>query len=512
MRRLMSGLARQLSVPYQWPDPAQPGREDWENPEIPSGYTYFAQLVAHDCVFTSIPTGALSAAAGPARSRRSSLLRLETIYGHGPDSCPHAYVPRGANHLARNRLALSGLALRNTPKGNYLFRDIARTGTSNAASETAALTSAQVSDPRNDVHAALSQITTLFISLHNKIASNIENMLTADVFASEEVKNYRVYFVSRAVCENIYRAIVRDDLLPRILHPAIVDTYSDPHVQFLDAQTLDTLPLEFANVFRFGHAMVRQFYVFNDFNSYGEDLVDMMLSTSAARPWRMPLDDTWMAQWSHFFEIGGSNPNLSRRIGPEFSGGLFSGEVFGAIDETGSMGLGYRDLLNGAFVAMWSVAALADELRRCKPELASLSPLLLDDQQRTVRVRAWLSRHRTANGLGEQDIDNIASDPPLFLYILFEAAHDMDGKRLGVLGSIILAETLYKALLDASLSSRGPADRPGGAFEDVCEIAFGQPDRAASIEKCVPKINTMANLISFVAQEFEREDAAMPFV
>jgi hypothetical protein len=502
LRRLVSGLARQLSVPYHWPETAQSRLEDWENPEIPSGYTYLAQLVAHDCVFTSVPTGALSAAVGPARSRRSSLLRLETIYGHGPDSCPHAYAPRGTNHLARNQLALSELALRSTLKGRYLSRDIARTG---AFEPAAPLTSVQVADPRNDVHAALSQITTLFISLHNKIASMIEDLLTADAFPSEDVRNYRVYFVSRAVCESIYRAIVRDDLLPRILHRAVVDHYGAPQVQFLDSQTLDALPLEFANAFRFGHAMVRPFYVFNDFNRYGEDLVDMMLSTSAARPWRMPLDDTWMAQWSHFFEIDGSNPNLSRRIGPEFSGGLFSGEVFGAIDETGSMGLGYRDLLNGAFVGTWSVAALADELRRCKPELASLSPLLVEDQERTARIRSWLSRHRIANGLSEQDVDDIASDPPLLLYVLFEAADEMAGKRLGILGSILVAETLYKALLDAAPSPRGP-------FEDACEIAFGKPDRAAAIEKCTPGITTMAGLISYVAEDFELEETAMPFV
>ena len=81
-RCLTAGLPR----PVEW--------EEWENPEIPSGYTYLAQLVAHDCVFTSVPTGAPSAAPGPATSKRSSLLRLETIYGHGPDACPHAYVPR----------------------------------------------------------------------------------------------------------------------------------------------------------------------------------------------------------------------------------------------------------------------------------------------------------------------------------------------------------------------------------------------------------------------------------
>jgi hypothetical protein len=46
----------------------------------------------------------------------------------------------------------------------------------------------------------------------------------------------------------------------------------------------------------------------------------------------------------------------------------------------------------------------------------------------------------------------------------------------------------------------------------MCEVAFGQVDRATSIQQCVPEINAMANLISFVAGEFEREGAAMPFV
>ena len=513
MRRLMSGLARQLSVPYEWINAVTPGRETWENPDIPSGYAYFAQLVAHDCVFTSVPTGALAASLGPTKSRRSSLLRLETIYGEGPDSSPHAFGPRGASHLARNRLALSDVSPRSTVKGDYVFRDVARTTASNSTTgATGGLASTQLADPRNDVHAAISQMTTLFILLHNRIASHIDDVLAREKFASTEVRNYRVYFVSRSACENIYRSIVRNDLLPRILHPAIVDAYSGRKIEFLDPQTLEALPLEFANAFRFGHAMVRPSYVFNDFNSYGEDLVDMMLSTSAARPWRMPLDETWMAQWSHFFEMNGSKPNLSRRIGPQLSGGLFSGEVFGAIDQTGSVGLGYRDLLNGAFVAMWSVTALADELRRRRPHLAGFSPLLLDHQLRASRIRAWLGRHQIASGLRAEDIEHLAADPPLFLYVLFEAAHDMDGRRLGVLGSIILAETLYRALHDVASPSGAPTDQPEGLLEDVCEIALGSRDKAASIKPCIPEINSMAEMITFVARQFEVGAGTMPFI
>src|SRR5690348_8245733 len=119
----------------------------------------------------------------------------------------------------------------------------------------------------------------------------------------------------------------------------------------------------------------------------------------------MPLDHTWMAQWSHFFEIDGSKPNLSRRIGKEFSGGLFSRELFGPVDETGAVGLGYRDLLGGAFVGMWRVAALAAEIRERRPGLARLSPLIVDDALRHRELAEWLGRHHQAHGLSGQDVE-----------------------------------------------------------------------------------------------------------
>ena len=149
---------------------------------------------------------------------------------------------------------------------------------------------------------------------------------------------------------------------------------------------------------------------------------------------------------ARFFQIGAQRPNLSRRIGPSFAGGLFSGEVFGPVDETESVGLAYRDLLSSAFIPQWSVAALAAEIRARRPALAGLSPLLSDDRERERQIGDWLGRHRLASGLSDEDIGFLASDPPLAFYVLFEAAREMEGRRLGVLGSLILAETLYRAL------------------------------------------------------------------
>ena len=86
----MSGLSRQMSLALDWPRSQHADIECWENPDIPSGYTYLAQFVAHDCVFTSAPTGAVAQIGAGVKSWRSSLLQLETIYGGGPDCIARA--------------------------------------------------------------------------------------------------------------------------------------------------------------------------------------------------------------------------------------------------------------------------------------------------------------------------------------------------------------------------------------------------------------------------------------
>ena len=496
----MSGLSRQMSLALDWPPSEHVDIERWENPDIPSGYSYLAQFVAHDCVFTSAPTGAVAQIGAGVKSWRSSLLQLETIYGGGPDASPSAYVAQGENLMSRNRLLLGRASLPNVERGACPYQDLGRAKPLNLDhTEREGLTCAFIADPRNDVHAAIAQLTILFHRLHNRIAASVESAGLTGNRVAADIRNYRIYLVSRAICVRIYQRLVRDDLLPRLLHPGIVSAYDQDGVSFLDTQSLDELPTEFAHVFRFGHAMVRPNYVFNDLNGYGEDLADMMLATSAGRPWRMPLDETWMAQWSRFFAIGTQRPNLSRRIGPSFSGGLFSGEIFGPIDETESVGLAYRDLLSSAFIPQWSVPALAAELRVQRPSLAELSPLVLDDRERAREIRDWLGRHRLANGLHEEEIDYLASDPPLAFYVLFEAAREMGGRCLGTLGSLILAETLYRAL-----GARQP-DRPtqgtgaSSAFEDLAGVVLGRPEIAPAIEECMPDIGTMAALIAYVA-------------
>jgi len=512
-RHQLAGLAKRLSIAHRWNDERTAGIEIWENSNIPSGYTYLGQLVAHDCVHSSIPTGALPDTNNGIRSRRDSLLRLDTVYGGGPDASPAAYVPEDARSPMRNRLLLSRATSSDLNSNTNVvpFRDIGRAKPhlSNATSERG-YSAALIPDPRNDVHAVSSQVAMLFHLLHNRVLAQLERELGDVAFPSEDIKRYRLYFAARLLCEDTYRLIVRDDFLPRILHPSVLNRYGRREPDYLDSQSLDELPIEFAHVFRFGHAMVRPFYVINGLKPDGEELVDMLLTTSGFRPWRMPVDESWLVQWSHFFAIGGSKPNLSRRIGPDISAGLYSGQAFCPVDDTGSVGLVYRDLLSSAHLSLWSVPALAREIFRRNPDLCGLSPLLVDESRRQGQLEDWLTRHRDASGLTDGDIESLSRDPPLFFYTLFEAAHDGQGRHLGIMGSIVMAEVLYKAL--GAWTHMKPFLDHAYSFEHLAKTAFGRADLAPRLKRCAPRLETMPDLIVYLGSDGTVDEARVPFI
>jgi hypothetical protein len=74
------------------------------NPRIPSGYTYFLQLLAHDLVNSSLFLSRNQGNLLGLGNIRRMPLRLETIYGGGPNQCPFAYESHDDNARARLRL------------------------------------------------------------------------------------------------------------------------------------------------------------------------------------------------------------------------------------------------------------------------------------------------------------------------------------------------------------------------------------------------------------------------
>ena len=491
----MNRLSRRMDAPLRWPAHSDPTIERWENPGIPSGYTYLLQFVAHDLVHSAIPLSVAGTLGADTANARRSALKLETLFGNGPVGSPYVYAQDTPNDDRRTKLRLGRMRWKDQEvESGCPFRDIARTAAENVTGidrsipgRRLALTEALVADPRNDDHAIMAQLTALFALLHNGLIDTVRRGEPVAAVSANLGAAYHRFLCARDALTAIYHRVIRNDLMKRVLHPAIHAAYTGPNRGFIDqyASSGWQVPLEFSHgAFRFGHSMVRPEYVINDLSTH--ELSTTLEKTSANDPVNMPLDSTWMIKWSRFFEIGGSRPNYSRRIGPFLSDALGHDQIFPAIDQTHRVGLLYRDLLGSALAGLWSVDALIAEIAARRPHFIGLSPLLADRSCRVRELREWLVSEPSYGGLTSDDIDTLANDPPLPLFVLFEAMRQpqAEGLRLGPLGSIIVAEVIFGALerdeaaaedhaapLAAALAVISAKYYPTNVFADIPEIA-----------------------------------------
>ena len=107
VRGLMNRLSRRMDAELDWPIHPDSTIERWENPHIPSGYTYLLQFVAHDLVHSAIPlsiAGELNADTANARRtaaqarnavrERSSRLAFCLCAGCAKRRAPHQAAAR----------------------------------------------------------------------------------------------------------------------------------------------------------------------------------------------------------------------------------------------------------------------------------------------------------------------------------------------------------------------------------------------------------------------------------
>src|ERR1700730_15340981 len=432
VRGLMNRLSRRMDAEFPWPVPGEDSVERWENPNIRSGYTYMLQFVAHDLVHSAMPLSVAGRlGAGSANARRTAL-KLETLFGSGPVGSPFVYAQDAPNDERRTKLRL--WRMRWKDKGGEPgcpFRDIARAPAENVtgidrsiAGKRVALTEALIADPRNDDHAIMSQLTALFALLHNGLIDIVRRGEPTTGPNANLGAAYKRFLCARDALTLIYHNIIRKDLMRRVLHPAIYAAYCGPIPNFIDRAAGEIpgqgwqIPLEFSHgAFRFGHAMVRPEYRINDI--FTHDLNNTLEKNSANDPVNMPLDASWIVQWSQFFEIGGSRPNFSRRIGPYLSDGLGNDQIFPAVDQTNRVGLLYRDLLGAAVAGLWSVNALVAEIAARRPHLIAGSRLLVDRPYRVSQIREWLASETAYGRLTAEDIETIADDPPPPVFFSF---------------------------------------------------------------------------------------------
>jgi hypothetical protein len=519
LRALLKNLANRAKRQEPWPDslaPEDPGVQNFENPSIPSGYTYLLQLMAHDIVESAVSLASTGAEGFGFANTRLSPLSLETIYGGGPSVCPHAYefdrafrqnpgvVPRSRLRIGRSR-TMAGST------DGCPFRDIARAIP--AATKDDGLnpneqldlhvpdghpwrTEALVADPRNDDHALLSQLTVLFHVLHNHLIGRLASPLSAP----EDV--LRHFICTRFVATLIYRAVVVKDVLEKILDPIVYRRYAKDQQPLLDelpqfGGPRDGIPLEFSHgAYRFGHAMVRDSYRVNS-----EEPLELGLAleqSSLRAPNNVPVNEKWLVDWSRFFKTATTNDlNLSRRIGPSYSPSLLDVTPFPPLSGADGSGLGNRDLLSAAYADLWSVPALCEELR----SLLDINTIVPDFAVWRAPLREWLGRPPTT--LSNDDINTLTDDPPLPFFIMFEAAHPIvngvptsldGGRHLGPVGSIIIAETVFGALKRNAIGFEKAGATLREQIRATCDTVLGN---GAAFD-AVPEIESMPDLLQFM--------------
>ena len=351
-------------------DGANDGAKD-DNPNIPSGYTYLLQLVAHDLVQSVSSLGVTDDGRIALNNSRAAPLRLESIYNGGPENSPLLYETNPLDRTsAGSYLRLGPL---DTKKAfTCPYRDLARVDLAKAiedvkrrvadppepSSATSTATAATkpppvlrlpdvlIGDARNDDHAILSQLTVVFHLLHNGLVKWTERVAPTAHAGNEPEKVIDRYYFARTAATLIFRNILRVDLMERLLHPRIYELYNSKTPP-KDPTFNGNMPLELTHgALRVCHVMLRDKYSFNERKEF--ELADILDENSTTdRVVSMPLPEFWAVAWSHFFKIDGDNQqlNLSRRLRPRYQAATHVRTVFEDFDDTTKPGLAYRDML-----------------------------------------------------------------------------------------------------------------------------------------------------------------------
>ena len=514
-------------------DDADEARND-DNFNIPSGYTYLLQLVAHDLVQSVSSLGVTDDGRIALNNNRAAPLRLESIYNGGPENSPLLYETNASDRTAPGSYLRLG-PLDTKKAFSCPYRDLARvdlakaiedvnrrvadpTAPSNVATTATAtatpqprlrLPDALIGDARNDDHAILSQLTVVFHLLHNGLVRWTERVAPKAYADNEPEKVIDRFYFARMTAMLIFRNILRIDLMKRLLHPSIYKLYAGatpPKVFAFEGK----MPLELTHgALRVCHVMLRQTYRFNEREFFDLDaILNEISATSSAIT--MPLPEFWAVAWSYFFDFDSKNQkslNFSKRLRPRYQAETQVKTIFEDFDETTKPGLAYRDMLSAALAGLWSASAMTSKLANTpsEPELSAVFRQASQDTAcQTSAIRTWLEKTcLDEHKFSDEELNALSQDPPLPFFLMFEAMRDpvSKGERLGPLGSLIVAAVIFGILNADPLTPLDKASLPDqlGYLHDnvlgatVQKLAFPELDSMPSLIRFVADLNGLAN-------------------
>jgi hypothetical protein len=310
---------------------------------------------------------------------------------------------------------------------------------------------ARIGDPRNDENTIIAQLHVAFLLAHNRLVD-------------EAAPPNRLKKAKRRLRRH-YQYIVIHDFLKQIADPVIVDDTIERNRVYDPDEDDFFMPLEFAvAAFRFGHSMVRAAYDFNlNFNKSDQPgtapaTLDRLFTFTALSgqlgeelglqaPNTDTLPENWIIEWENFFDTQGrASLSKARKIDTQLVEPLqhlqtMKGEEEGEGDPKRlAAKLAVRNLLRGYQMRMPTGQAVARALRKKLKgvrDIPVLTPEQLEKNAEKVNDEQAQVLKRELPG-----DTKFSKRTPLWYYILAEAAILRKGRRLGPVGSTIVAEVL----------------------------------------------------------------------
>jgi hypothetical protein len=397
--------------------------------EIPAGYTYLGQFIAHE--ITADRTQGLPLEELIPDNLRSPTLDLDSLYGDGPNGSAGEFYEQ-AN---RARLRVGPTEATTAGLNKSFDNDLPR---------VEATGEALIGDPRNDQNLPVAQTHVAFIKFHNRVVADLEDGYRQ---RSEPVPPAEKLFEeAREQVVKHFQWIVLNDYLEKVVDADVLKAVRDGDLRLKRLKVEDAkelfMPLEFsAAAFRLGHSMVRPNYQWNAFQSdelgfgpatLGQLFAQTHLSNRSGGLRKLRSD--WIIDWRRFYdfrEVGeqlgyGKNlpePNMAGQIDTVFDLHLESIAGFdhqGLLDEKRLITV--RNLLRGLAFSL----PCGEEVARLMEEDA------LGYGELTTGPHAELL-----------DAAPIKGQTPLWFYVLKEARERGTAGKLGRVGSRIVAETLF---------------------------------------------------------------------
>ncbi len=465
--------------------------DDEENSGIDAGYTYLGQFIDHDITFDPASSLQQRNDVDALVDFRTPQLDLDSVYGSGPADQPYLYDGKG-------RKFQLGRELREGPGGKVIARDLPRHSWTDPDGSThhRALTG----DKRNDENVIVSQLHSVFLQFHNRMATDHVSLEFAEI--QRRVRWHYQY----VVLHDFLFKIARDDVIHSVLpHLASGKSIHDdtPKLRFYRPKNDAFMPIEFAAAaYRFGHSMVRPIYRLNtrlDGGNHpdhthpdererginGRQFIFAGLEERGLNGFdRFP--EEWGIDWNLFFDLtGDSSSRVTRnrtqpayKIDTSLVNPLAFLPEFSQVNATSPTppltdasqlqpppnpgqvhNLALRNLLRGMSMGLPSGQDVALAMSYEPIPDAELRVGKATDAQEYDRLD-------TIDKIGR----SFAGKAPLWYYVLAEAQHDWwqnGGQtgtpvRLGQVGSRIVVETLVGMLLSDghSVLRQAPAWKP----------------------------------------------------